>query len=160
MLTHVGLFEGSGIPSLAAAACGIKTVAYSEVDPACCFCLARLWPEAVNVGDVKTADWSQVPHPVFILTAGVPCQPVSTAGKQKGANDERWLWPETIRAVRDIRPAWLLFENPSAIILHGLERIVAELEGFGYEFIPKGPDGRFTPLRVGAWAVGAPHKRD
>ena len=158
-LTHVSLFTGSGIPCLAAASVGIRTVAMCENDPACCYALRKLWPDAMLFDDVKTADWSKVPQPVFILDAGVPCQPVSTAGKQKGDKDDRWLWPETIRAVRELRPAWLLFENPRAIVLHGLDRIVDELEREGYEFLPKGRNGRYAPLCIGADDIGAPHRR-
>lgn len=160
MLTHVGLFEGSGIPSLCAKMSGFRTIAQCENDPCCLYALKNMWPNILHYGDVKTADWNAIKERVTLLTAGVPCQPVSVAGKQLGEKDERWLWPDTIRAVRSLRPAWLLFENPPAIILHGLERIVAELESIGYEFIPKGDDGNFTPLRIGAWAVGATHKRD
>lgn len=160
MLTHVGLFEGSGIPSYIAECCGMKAVAWCESDLCCQYCLAKLFPGAIGFSDVRTADWSNIPQPVTLLTAGVPCQPVSVAGKQKGREDERWLWPDTIRAIESIRPSWIVLENPPAIRLHGLERIAADLEGIGYDLIPKGRDGRFTPLCVGAWAVGAPHKRD
>lgn len=159
-LTHVGLFEGSGIPSLCAKNAGFTTIAQCESDPCCLYCLKRLWPDAIHYGDVRTADWEQIKEPTTLLTAGVPCQPVSCAGKQMGEKDERWLWPDTIRAVRELRPSWVVFENPPTIRLHGLERIVAELEDFGYIFIPKSPLGDFTPLQIGAHAVGAPHKRE
>lgn len=158
-LTHVGLFEGSGIPSLCAKNAGFKTIAQCENDPCCLYCLKRLWPDAIHYSDVRTADWEQIKEPTTLLTAGVPCQPVSCAGKQMGEKDERWLWPDTIRAVRELRPSWVVFENPPTIRLHGLERIVAELEDCGYIFIPKSPLGDFTPLQVGAEHVGAPHKR-
>ena len=160
MKTHVSLFTGSGIPCLAAKNAGFETVAVCESDPACQYALRKLWPEAILFEDVKTADWSKVTGPIDLLDAGVPCQPVSTAGKQLGDKDERWLWPATIRAVRALMPRFVVFENPCAIILHGLERIVAEMETLGYDFLPKDEAGNFTPLVVGAWNVGAPHRRN
>lgn len=91
----------------------------------------------------------------WLLTAGVPCQPASVAGKRKGAADDRWLWPQTLAVVEDGAYEWLLFENPTGILSlnDGLEfeRICAALESKGYEV---------QPLVIPACAVGAPHRRD
>jgi len=67
-----------------------------------------------------------------LLTAGVPCQPASLAGKRRGAKDDRWLWPEAIRVIGEARPRWALLENPVGIRTMGLDRIITELEAMGY----------------------------
>jgi DNA (cytosine-5)-methyltransferase 1 len=88
---------------------------------------------------------------VWLLTGGVPCQPVSCAGKRKGAADDRWLWPEALRVLGEVRPAWCLFENPSGIGGMGLNGIVADMEGQGYSV---------RVFSIPACAVNAPHKRE
>ncbi len=88
---------------------------------------------------------------VWLLTAGVPCQPASRAGKQRGSADDRWLWPEALRVLRLLHPTWALFENPPGIGDVGLAGILAEVEGAGYEVRVHG---------VPACAVGAPHRRE
>lgn len=92
---------------------------------------------------------------IDLLTAGVPCQPASLAGKRKGAEDDRWLWPETLRLIREINPTWCLLENvPGLLALDGgmeFERLCLALEDAGYEV---------QPLVIPACAVNAPHRRD
>jgi DNA (cytosine-5)-methyltransferase 1 len=93
--------------------------------------------------------------PIIVITAGVPCQPASVAGKRKGKKDDRWLWPETFDVVRAIKPDWCLFENVPGIL--ALERgvvfdnLLSELEGIGYEV---------QTFVIPACAVNAPHRRD
>ena len=91
-----------------------------------------------------------------LLTAGVPCQPASVAGKRTGTEDDRWLWDETLRIVAEAQPRWVLFENPTGLLsLQGgvpFENVLSRLEGEGYEVFP--------PLVLPACAVGAPHRRD
>lgn len=93
--------------------------------------------------------------PIDILTAGFPCQPASCAGQRKGTEDDRWLWPEVIRAVREIGPRFCLFENvPGLLTLQDgvvFEGVCADLENEGYEVVP---------LVIPACAQGAPHRRD
>jgi DNA (cytosine-5)-methyltransferase 1 len=89
-------------------------------------------------------------RPVFILTGGVPCQPASRAGKQRGCEDDRWLWQETIRVLAEVRPTWALFENPPGIGDVGLAGILSEVEACGYEVRVVG---------VPACAVGSPQIR-
>ena len=87
----------------------------------------------------------------FLLTAGVPCQPASRAGKQRGEADDRWLWPEAIRVLRETSPAWCLFENPPGIGDLEFDRILADVEAEGYEV---------EVLSIPACAVNAPHRRE
>lgn len=93
--------------------------------------------------------------PVDLLTAGVPCQPASLAGQQKGAADDRWLWPETFEVIRLISPTYVLLENvPGLLTLDGgmeFERLCLNLESLGFEV---------SPLVIPACAVNAPHRRD
>ncbi len=88
----------------------------------------------------------------FILTAGVPCQPASRAGKQRGSADNRWLWPTAIALCRYFNPDWVLFENPLGINDVGLDGILADLESLDYEVAP--------PLIIPACAVNSPQLRN
>ena len=88
---------------------------------------------------------------VYLLTAGVPCQPASRAGKQRGAADDRWLWPEAVRVLGEVRPAWACFENPPGIGDVGLAGILADVEAQGYAV---------RVFSIPACAVGAPHRRE
>lgn len=126
------------------------TVAWhAEYDAAPSRVLAERFPGVPNLGDITTTDWAAL-EPVDWLTAGYPCQPFSQAGKRKGTEDERHLWPYVAGAVRVLRPRHLLFENVRGHVRLGLDGVLADLAGLGY---------------VGCWGVlrasdaGAPHGR-
>lgn len=104
-----------------------------------------------NLGDITQVDWTQI-EPVGLLTAGWPCQPWSTAGRRKGTEDERALWPEVARAIRALRPGIVVLENVPAIVAAGeLARACADLAACGY---------RFCWVVLGADEVGACHRRN
>lgn len=131
-MSHVDLFSGIGGFALAASRCGIDTVQFVEIDERCRAFLAKRWPGVPIHDDIRTFDGTQH-RGAFLLTGGVPCQPASRAGKQKGASDDRWLWPEAIRVLGEVNPAWALFENPPGIGDVGLAGILAEMESLGYQ---------------------------
>jgi DNA (cytosine-5)-methyltransferase 1 len=112
--------------------------------------LAHHWPEIPNHHDLTTTDWSSV-EPVDVLTGGYPCQPFSHAGKRKGTNDERHIWPHIADAVRILRPRLLCFENVAGHVSLGLDVVLGDLAALGY-------DARWGCLR--AADVGAPHGRE
>ncbi len=89
------------------------------------------------------------------LTAGVPCQPTSDAGKRGGKTDARWLWPETLEAIRLIKPTWCLLENVCGFLsLEGgleFEQVCLDLENQGYEI---------QSFIIPACGLNAPHKRN
>lgn len=151
MRTHVDLFSGIGGFSLACEWAGVQTIAFAEIDKYASRVLQRHWPNVRNYGDVRGLPSLSA----WLLTAGVPCQPASVAGKRKGAADDRWFWPQTLAVVENGSYEWLLFENPTGILSlnDGLEfeRICVALESKGYEV---------QPLVIPACAVGAPHRRD
>ncbi len=89
--------------------------------------------------------------PVTLITGGFPCQPVSQAGKRKGKDDDRWLWPEMLRVISGIRPDWCVAENVAGLLNMGFNDCVSDLESEGYETIP---------FLIPACAVNAPHRRD
>lgn len=152
-LKHLDLFSGIGGFALAARNVGgIETVAFCEIDPFCRAVLAKHWPGVPCHEDVRKLDGAAY-RGIDILTGGVPCQPASVAGKRKGSSDERWLWPDFLRVVREARPVWVLAENPLGIVSlkpHGVAWITSELEAEGYET---------CVYQVGADDVGAPHRR-
>lgn len=135
-MRHLSLFSGSGIGTLAAAACGIQTVAHAENDPACCYCLERLWPGARLFRDVRDVTAESVADigPIDIVSAGWPCQGFSVANKYaKGLDDARsGLWSEVERTLEEIRPTWFLGENSPAIRVRGIDRVLSDLERLGY----------------------------
>lgn len=190
--THVDLFSGIGGFSLAAESCGLRTVVFVERDGARQRDLGHHWPGVPIIADVNDVDaieraawrtrenpsWGS-PRTPFLLTAGVPCQPASAAGKRQGSGDDRWLWPQTLRVVARLRPRWCVFENPLGLAslalpaalpdvdlerLRGVPgRTVAEiirgLDFLGYD-LPRDRDGVAWIPCVPAVGVGAFHGRD
>lgn len=149
--THIDLFSGIGGFALAARWAGVETIAFAEIDGYASRVLTKQFGNVQNYGDVR-----DVPElDAWLVTGGVPCQPASVAGKRLGASDDRWLWPEALAAVERIRPAWVLFENPTGILSlnHGVEfeRICLALEGQSYEV---------QPIVIPACGVGALHRRN
>lgn len=136
---------------------GAHMAFYAEIDKDACKVLARHYPGVPNLGDISAVDWEEVEH-VDLICAGPPCQPVSVAGKREGENDERWLWPDVLRAVERLRPRWLVFENPPGIA-PWLPAILRRLAGVGYV----GRFGRVAAGRADADTrlhVGACHTRE
>lgn len=154
-MNHVGLFEGIGGFSLAARWMGWHTVAWCEWDEMCQRHLRYHFPEAEGFGDITKIDFTKYADKIELLTGGSPCQPFSTAGKRKGTADTRYLWPEMLRAIREIRPRWIVGENVRGLVNWdgGLvfDTVQADLEAQGYEVLP---------FLLPACAVDAPHRRD
>ena len=122
---------------------------FCEFDAAPSRILAHHWPAVPNYGDVWHTDWSAV-EPVDILTAGYPCQPFSHAGKRKGADDPRHLWPGIARAIGVLRPRVVVLENVRGHLSLGLADVLGDLSALGY-------DARWGVVR--AADAGAPHGR-
>jgi len=89
-------------------------------------------PEAPNIGDVKAVDWSSV-EPVDVLTAGYPCQPFSIAGKGKGTDDPRHIWPWIAYGVAHLRPRYVVLENVAAHVRRGFDVVASDLAALGYD---------------------------
>ena len=154
-MTHASLFSGIGGFDLAAEWMGWQNVFNCEIDPFCRKVLAYHFPDAKQYEDIKTTDFTIHRGHIDVLTGGFPCQPFSLAGKRKGANDDRYLWPEMLRAIREIRPRWVVGENVLGIVNWSdgmvFEQVQADLEAAGYEV---------QPFLIPACAVDAPHRRD
>lgn len=145
------LFSGIGGFSLGLEKAGMETVAFCEMDLYCQKILRKHWPHVQIHDDIKKLDGTQYAGAVDLVCGGFPCQPFSTAGKQKGEDDNRHLWPEMLRVIQESKPAWVIGENVPGIINMALEQVCAGLEAEGYEV---------QPLIIPACAVDAPHKRN
>lgn len=99
--------------------------------------------------DITTIDWHWIPR-VDLVCGGFPCQPFSVAGKRRGADDDRYLWPEVVRCLAVLRPTWFLGENVYGLLHLGIEQMYADLEALGYQV---------AILGIPACAVDAPHLR-
>lgn len=150
MRQALDLFAGLGGFSLACRANGVRTACQVEIDPFLLAGLKRAWPESRHHDDIKTFD-AKPYRGIWAVMGGPPCQPASRAGQQRGAEDERWLWGEALRVVMEARPAWCLFENPPGILDVGLDGIISELEGLGYEV---------QAVSIPACAVDSPQDRE
>lgn len=115
-----------GLDMAVEAVFGAQTVWHAETDPAASKVLDARWPGVTNIGDITGIDWDAV-EPVDILTAGYPCQPFSAAGRRKGTNDERHLWPYVREAIRRIRPRFTILENVAGHRSLGLDRVLGDL---------------------------------
>ena len=138
--THLGLFEGIGGFSLAAKWMGWKTLAWCEWNEFGQKVLTHHFPEAEGFGDITKSDFTKYANRIDILTGGFPCQPYSVAGKRKGKEDERHLWPEMLRAIREVKPTYIVGENVSGIVNWNrgfvFNEVQSDLENEGYETIP------------------------
>jgi DNA (cytosine-5)-methyltransferase 1 len=148
--THLDLFSGIGGFALAAKWNGFRTVAFCDCEPYAQAVLKKHWPDVHVHGDIREVR-GELYAKVTLLTGGFPCQPFSVAGKQRGKTDDRYLWPEMLRVIREARPAWIVGENVAGIVNMALDQVHADLEAEGYEV---------ESLIIPASAVDAPHRRD
>lgn len=148
-LTVGSLFSGIGGIDLGLERAGMRVIWQAEIEPYCARVLAKHWPTVPNLGDVNTIEWSEVERPDLIC-GGFPCQPVSVAGRRLAQDDERWLWPAFVAAVRTLRPRFVFVENVPGLLTAGFGDVVADLAELGYDV-----DWECLP----AAAVGAPHLR-
>lgn len=154
-MKHIGLFEGIGGFSIAVKLMGWETVAWCEWNEFGQKVLRHHFPEAEGFGDITKTDFKKYANTIDILTGGFPCQPYSTAGKRLGKEDDRHLWPEMLRAIREIQPGWVVGENVSGLTNWNggmvFDEVQADLENEGYKVLP---------FLLPACAVNAPHRRD
>lgn len=154
-LQHGSLCSGFGGFDLAAQWAGWNNVFHCEINPFAQRILKYYWPNAASYSDLFKTNFSTHAGKINVLSAGFPCQPFSTAGEQRGEADERFIFPECIRALREIKPEWFVAENvyglATAKFRPTLEKIYSCLESEGYEVLP--------PIIIPASAVDAPHER-
>ena len=143
------LFSGVGGFDLGLERAGMSVVWQSEIDPYAAAVLRKHWPSVPNLGDIRSIRGHAV-EPIDVLCGGFPCQPHSVAGKRQGAKDERHLWPDFARLVRELRPRWVLAENVAGIRTTAADEVIGDLEAAGYTV---------WPCVVGLYAFGAPHER-
>lgn len=142
------LFSGIGGFSLTGKWAGFETIHFVEKDLFCQKVLKKNFPNIPIHDDIKTFYCS---NKIDLLTAGLPCQPFSVAGKQKGRDDDRYLWPDTLRIIRESKPSFVLLENVPGIIKLELDNIIDDLEREAYSV---------SQYLIPASAAKAPHKRE
>lgn len=179
-MTHASLCTGIGACELAATWMGWQNAFSCEINKFCQHILKFYYPESKHYENIYETDFSGWRGKINVLTAGFPCQPFSVAGERKGAEDDRYLWPEVLRAIGEIRTDWFIGENVvgvTSMVFPGdeievgiytdatgesyqetemrqqfiVDRICNDLEGIGYSV---------QPIIIPACAVGAPHRRD
>jgi DNA (cytosine-5)-methyltransferase 1 len=154
-MKHASLFSGIGGFDLAAEWMGWENVFHCEWNNFGQKVLKYYWPNAISYHDITKTDFTIYRGTIDILTGGFPCQPYSVAGKRLGKEDERHLWPEMLRAIREIAPTYVVGENVRGLLSWNggmvFDEVQADLEAEGYEVIP---------FILPACAVDAPHRRD
>lgn len=152
-MTHGSLFNGIGGFQLAAHWMGWTNIFHVEIEEYCNKVVKKHFPNSICHGDIRTTDFTKYRGAIDVLSGGDPCQPSSVAGKRKGKEDERYLWPEFKRAVEQIQPGWIVNENVHGTITNGiLDEKINDLENLSYTCWP--------PLVIPACGVGALHKRN
>ena len=151
-LRVLDLFSGIGGFSLGLERTGgFETAAFCEYEDFPRKVLAKHWPDVPCFPDVRELKGSDIDGPIDVICGGYPCQPFSTAGKRRGQEDDRHLWPEFSRLVAELRPAWVIGENVAGHISMGIDDVLSDLEGQGYAA---------RPFVIPACSVDAPHRRD
>lgn len=154
-LTHLSLFSGIGGLDLAAEWAGFESVGQCEWADYPTKVLEKHWPDVPRWRDIRTLNGVSFyertnRRTVDIISGGFPCQPFSVAGKQRGEDDDRYLWPEMVRVIKDIRPSWVVGENVAGIINMALDTVLSDLEAAGYSA---------RTFLIPACGVNAPHQR-
>lgn len=181
-MTHASLFSGIGGPEIAAAMMGWKNVFHCEINPFGRAILDYWFPNSESYEDITKTDFTKYRGRIDVLTGGFPCQPFSYAGKRGGQSDDRYLWPEMLRVIDEVRPTWVIGENVAGITTmvescevadmgsetslfeedNGVHRFRAEY-AFTIERICRDLESKgysVQPMLIPACAVGAPHRRD
>ena len=156
------LFSGIGGFSLGLERAGMETVAFCEIDPFCRRVLAKHWPETPCYDDVRTLTAERLASdgvgPVDVICGGFPCQDISEAGLGAGLDGERsGLWSEIARLVREIRPAFVVVENVSALLGRGMDRVLGDMATLGYNAVwhcIQAADVGAQHIRDRVWIVG------
>lgn len=180
-MTHASLFSGIGGFDLAAEWVGWENAFNCEINDFCNKGIKYYFPNTEHYDDIRTTDFTKWRGKINVLSGGFPCQPFSVAGRRKGAEDDRYLWPQMLRAIQEIEPDWIVGENVAGITsmvqpgeeiemgystsLFGedsservqerqryvIETICQDFERSGYTV---------QSFIIPACAVGAPHRRD
>lgn len=154
-MRHGSLFSGIGGFDLAAEWMGWENVFHCEWNPFGQRVLKHYWPNAESFTDITKTDFTKYANTIDILTGGFPCQPYSSAGKRLGKEDERHLWPEMLRAIREISPRFVVGENVRGLTNWNgglvFDEVCTELESYGYSV---------APVIIPACGVNAPHRRE
>jgi DNA (cytosine-5)-methyltransferase 1 len=156
MLKHLDLFSGIGGFSLGLEATGgFETVAFCDIDQYPRQVLQKHWPHVKQYEDIKELNYERLKadgiNSIDIITGGYPCQPFSVAGRKKGEEDPRHLWPEYFRLIKECRPTWVIGENVSGHIKLGLDTVLENLESEGYSA---------RTFSISASSIGANHQRE
>lgn len=181
-MRHASLFSGIGGPEVAAAMLGWENVFHCEINEFGRKVLEYWFPNSESYEDITKTDFRKFRGTIDVLTGGFPCQPFSYAGKRGGQQDQRYLWPEMLRVINEVRPTWVIGENVAGIGTMveqcritdlgsevtlfekggGLHRYTAEytftIERICSDLESKGYS--VQPMLIPACAVGAPHRRD
>ena len=178
-MVHASLFSGIGGPEVAAAMLGWDNAFHCEINPFGRKILEYWFPNSTSYEDITKTDFSKWRGKIDVISGGFPCQPFSYSGKRRGASDDRYLWPQMLRVINEVRPAWVIGENVAGITTmveqceelgmemqadfsgeirremykykFTIERVCRDLEKAGYSVLP---------VLIPACAVGAPHRRD
>jgi DNA (cytosine-5)-methyltransferase 1 len=155
-LKHLDLFSGIGGFSLGLEATGgFETKAFCDIEEYPRQVLQKHWPHVKQYEDIKELNYERLKadgiDSIDIITGGYPCQPFSVAGRKKGEEDPRHLWPEYFRLVKELRPTWVIGENVSGHIKLGLDTVIEDLESEDYAV---------RPFSISASSIGANHQRE
>ena len=155
--------SGIGMGALGLTWAGMEIVAFCENDKKCQSILRKRFPGRIIFDDFKKLDYEEIKklYPIDLICGGIPCQPCSVAGKRKGAQDNRWLWPEYFELIQAIRPNWVIVENVVGIINLEIRNIYSDLESCGYEFqtFDLSSDSLGLPtMERHIWIIATPNK--
>lgn len=181
-MRHASLFSGIGGPEVAAAMLGWENVFHCEINDFGRKVLEYWFPESDSYDDITKTEFTRYRGTIDVLTGGFPCQPFSYAGRRGGQEDQRYLWPQMLRVINEVRPTWVIGENVAGITTMVEQCRITEMgseatlfeEGSGVHRY--GAEYAFTiericsdlesvgysvqPMLIPACAVGAPHRRD